>query len=129
MKNLLIIVAISLLPCMAMAQDTPVAASLTDTTLNLAREQYCIITPRGKLFSDKITLDVDYGQKTSYEQDNGLFDADGKEIYFNSLADGLNFMARRGWLYVNTIPAREQYTSYLLRRALPLTVSDASVAK
>ena len=112
--------AIGLLPCMAVAQDTPVAANLTDTSLNLAREQYCIVTPRGRTLSNRITLDVDHGQRVSYNGDKGLRDSNGKEIVFNSVADGLNYMARQGWLFVNTLPVHDEYTSYLFRRALPL---------
>jgi hypothetical protein len=128
MKNLIIIMAMGLLPCMAVAQDAPVNPNITDTTLNLAREQYCIVRPRGKLFSRRITLDIDYGLKLLPEDGQSLLDNDGKEIVFNSIVDGLNYMARQGWLFVNTM-VKEEGTTYLFRRALPSPPANTAETK
>jgi hypothetical protein len=121
MKNLLIITAIALLPCMAMAQESKKNLNITDTTKNLAREEYCIVTPRGKSLSTKLYLDVDRGQHITDDDDQKtLLDNNRRPLVFNSLADGLNYMARQGWIYVNTLPVRNEFTSYLFRRALPV---------
>jgi hypothetical protein len=129
MKNLLIITAIALLPCMAMAKESKINLNITDTAKNLAREEYCIVTPRGKSLSTKLYLDVDRGQHITDDDQKTLLDNNRRPLLFNSLADGLNYMARQGWTYVNTLPVRNEFTSYLFRRPLPLTVGNADGAK
>jgi hypothetical protein len=129
MKNLLIITAIALLPCIAMAQESKKNLNITDTTKNLAQEEYCIVTPRGKSLSTKLYLDVDHGQHITDDDQKTLLDNNRRPLVFNSLADGLNYMARQGWIYVNTLPVRNEFTSYLFRRVLPLAVGNANGAK
>ena len=129
MKNLLIITAIALLPCLAMAQESKTNLNITDTTKNLAREEYCIVTPRGKSLSTKLYLDVDRGQHITDDDQKTLLDNNRRPLVFNSLADGLNYMARQGWIYVNTLPVRNEFTSYLFRRELPLTAANIAESK
>jgi len=116
MKKLLLLAAVALLPCLAMAQ-TETAAS-TPTTLNAPAEEYCIIRTHKGVFERTICIDVDRGKGP--DVDKRLRDDNGREIRFNNLADALNYMAQNGWLYVNTIKvSNTDDPDYLMRRPAP----------
>ncbi len=61
---------------------------------------YCEIVGTSQAFSRKITIVVDFGEKMSVWADNRMKDETGKPIVFNSMIDGLNFMGKRGWLFM-----------------------------
>ena len=67
-------------------------------------EQYCqlIVTPR--LFSNKVTVDIDFGEEKSFWKDERLTTYDGKLKKFNTIIDALNFMGKQGWFFINTYP-------------------------
>ena len=69
-------------------------------------EQYCqiIVTPR--LFSNKVTIDIDFGEEKSIWTDNRLKTYDGKLKKFNTVVDALNFMGKEGWVFINAYPIR-----------------------
>ncbi len=79
----------------------PVIAFTQDTT---KVEQYCIMTATNKLFSSKVTIDIDYGEKRSIWKDNRLKDEKGKLVNFNTTVDALNYLGKSGWNLVNTYP-------------------------
>lgn len=57
---------------------------------------YCEIVGTMKIFSGKVTISVDFGQQSAY-QDNRLVDESGKVMTFNSMVDAMNFMSTKGW--------------------------------
>jgi hypothetical protein len=67
-------------------------------------EQYCqlIVTPR--LFSNKVTVDIDFGEEKSFWRDERIQTYDGKIRKFNTIIDALNFMGKQGWIFINTYP-------------------------
>jgi hypothetical protein len=67
-------------------------------------EQYCqlIITPR--LFSSKVTIDLDFGEEKSFWKDERMRNDDGKVKKFNTIIDALNLMGKQGWIFINTYP-------------------------
>lgn len=72
---------------------------------------YCEIVGTGKLFSTKVSIEVDFGQETGYwtqYKDRILVDENGKKVSFNSMVHALNYMAKLGWkfeqAYVITSP-------------------------
>jgi hypothetical protein len=67
-------------------------------------EQYCqlIVTPR--LFSNKVTVDIDFGEEKSFWKDERMTTYDGKLRKFNTIIDALNFMGKQGWIFINTYP-------------------------
>lgn len=67
-------------------------------------EQYCQVIATGKLFSNKVTIDVDYGEERSFWKDNRLKDEEGNLKKFNSIIDALNYLGRSGWKLVNAYP-------------------------
>lgn len=61
------------------------------------------------LFSNKVTIRVDLGQSVSYwkQNDMKLVDKDGKDVVFNSMVDGMNYMGERGWEFVQAYVVTE----------------------
>nr|WP_067059764.1 hypothetical protein [Mucilaginibacter sp. L294] len=116
MKKLILLAAVALLPCLAMAQTETTTA--TPTTLKVPAEEYCIIRTHKGVFERTICIDVDRGKGP--DVDKRLRDDNGKEMRFNNLADALNYMAQNGWLYVNSIKvSNTDDPDYLMRRPLP----------
>jgi hypothetical protein len=93
MKKAFVFIFIQMLAIASFAQS--------DTT---KIEQYCqiIVTPR--LFSNKVTIDVDFGEEKSFWADNRLRTYDGKFQKFNTVVDALNFMGKEGWIFINAYP-------------------------
>lgn len=62
---------------------------------------YCeIISTSRSLFSNKTTVELDFGQYASWwSADRNLVDENGESIQFNSVLDAVNYMAARGWIF------------------------------
>lgn len=59
---------------------------------------YCEIVAVPKLFSNKATVELDFGQYAGFwSTDRQLVDEQGNAINFNSALDAANYMSRRGW--------------------------------
>jgi hypothetical protein len=59
---------------------------------------YCEIIATPKFFSNKTTVELDFGQYSGFwTADRQLVDEEGNTISFNSALDAANYMARRGW--------------------------------
>jgi hypothetical protein len=89
-------------------------------------EQYCEMTAQQKLFSRKVTIDVDYGEerKLFSFRDTRVRDDLGRVKAFNSVVDALNFMGRSGWKLVNAFLVTENSNlvyHYVLRREFDKT--------
>lgn len=69
-------------------------------------EQYCELVAQGKLFSRKVTIDVNFGEERKFfAGDTRLKDeVTGKVKNFNSVTDALNYMGMQGWTLVNAFP-------------------------
>ena len=67
-------------------------------------EQYCEVVATGRLLSNKVTIDIDYGDEKSFWKDNRLKDEDGKLKKFNTVIDALNYLGKSGWKLVNAFP-------------------------
>ncbi len=64
------------------------------------QKTFCELVGTGKLFSNKVTITVDFGQETSFwtgYSNQYLVDEEGKAIKFNSMVDAMNFMGKLGW--------------------------------
>ena len=95
MKKLLIISTALLMSFASLAQN--------DTT---KIEQYCQIIATPRLFSNKVTIDIDLGEEKSFWRDNRLKTYDGRLKKFNTIIDALNFMGKEGWVFINAYPIR-----------------------
>ena len=69
-------------------------------------EQYCqvIITP--KLLSNKVTIDIDFGEEKSYWNDTRIRTEFGQLKKFNSVIDAMNYMGKLGWTFINAFPVK-----------------------
>lgn len=87
--------------CLFMA----VSANAQTDTLNVeTQEVYCMVVGEGRLFSNKCTITIDFGQKTNFWAGSSqmkMVDENGKTIKFNSLIDACNYVASLGWTFVN----------------------------
>lgn len=77
--------------------------SQTDTT---KIEQYCEVIATPRLLSNKVTLEVNYGEEKSYWRDTRLKNDDGRLKKFNTIVDALNYMGKDGWIFVNAYPVK-----------------------
>ena len=78
----------------------------TDTT---RVEQYCEVIATPRLLSNKVTIEINYGEEQPYWRDKRL-KIEGKFRKFNSVIDALNYMGREGWIFVNAFPITDGTT-------------------
>ncbi len=95
MKKLLIITIVLLSSIVSNAQ--------ADTS---KVEQYCQLIATPRLLSNKVTIDIDFGDEKSFWHDNRLKTYDGKIKKFNTIIDAMNYMGRDGWVFINAYPVR-----------------------
>ena len=67
-------------------------------------EKYCEITAVQKMFSNKVTIAVDFGEERGLFKDIRVRDEEGKVVKFNSLVDALNYMGSQNWKFINAFP-------------------------
>jgi hypothetical protein len=83
--------------------------------------QYIEIVGTGKIFSTKLTIQIDFGQhdKVFRTKDTQVKDLDGKLMIFNSMVDAMNFFGTNGYefeqAYVVTVSNSNIY-HYLMRK-------------
>jgi hypothetical protein len=114
MKKLLIISIVVLNSIVSNAQ--------TDT---VKVEQYCQIIAKPRLLSNKVTIDIDYGDEKSFWRDNRFKTDEGKLKKFNTIIDAMNYMGREGWIFINAYPVRMGETeTYHFAFKKPFTKSE-----
>jgi hypothetical protein len=76
-------------------------------------EQYCRLVAFNKILSNKVNIDVDFGEERKFFSDNRLRDEEtGKVKKFNTLTDALNYLGSQGWSLVNAYPVPEGSSVY-----------------
>lgn len=63
---------------------------------------YCQIVATEKFLSNKVTIELDFGQKMKYFADNRLKDESGKAVKFNTIVDAMNYMGNQGWEFTQS---------------------------
>ena len=94
------------------------------TTLIFAQDSvkydYCEIVGTSRLLSNKVTVEIDFGQKTKFFSDNRYKDESGKSVVFNSMIDAMNFMGNQGWDFVQayavTVNSNSLVYHYVLKK-------------
>lgn len=71
-------------------------------------EQYCQIIATPRLFSNKVTIDIDLGEEKSFWADTRLRSYSGELKKFNTIIDALNYMGKQGWIFINAYPVRNE---------------------
>jgi hypothetical protein len=62
---------------------------------------YCELVGTARLLSNKVTVEIDFGQATKFFSDRRYKDqSTGKPVVFNSMVDALNFMGKDRWEFV-----------------------------
>lgn len=69
-------------------------------------EQYCQVIATPRLLSNKVTIDIDFGEEKSFWRDTRLKNEAGTVKKFNTVIDAINYMGRQGWIFVNAFPVR-----------------------
>lgn len=97
MRKLCLSAAVALLAFASNAQ------TVNDIPLKDINVTHCQIVGTSKMFSNKVNVDIDFGQENKYfssDKDTKIKGADGKNITFNSMVDALNFMVENGFEFV-----------------------------
>jgi hypothetical protein len=89
-------------------------------------ETYLMIVGSTTSLNSKITIQIDFGQGISNwkPKKSMLMDADGKPIKFNSMIDALNFLAFKGWIFVDahTVTTGNQNVyNWIMKRSIPIS--------
>lgn len=69
-------------------------------TLSMNAENfiYCELVGTGRMLSNKVKVQVDYGQETSFWKGiSYMKDENGKNVEFNSMVDAMNYFGKQGW--------------------------------
>ena len=69
-------------------------------------EQYCQLIVTQRLLSNKVTIDLDFGEEKNFWRDTRLKTSDGKIKKFNTVIDAMNYMGVAGWIFLNAYPVR-----------------------
>ncbi len=95
--------------------------TVNDKPLSEIDVEYVQIVGTSKLLSNKLTIEIDFGQEDKFfsAKDTQLKDKEGKMLVFNSMIDALNFMSKNGYDFVNayviTVNNQNVY-HYLLKK-------------
>lgn len=80
---------------------------VTNAQTDSARvDQYCQLIVTQRLLSNKVTIDLDFGEEKSFWRDTRLKTTDGKIKKFNTVIDAMNYMGMAGWTFINAYPLR-----------------------
>ncbi|MFK8104465.1 MAG: hypothetical protein AB8G15_18205 [Saprospiraceae bacterium] len=83
--------------------------------------EYIRIIGQDRLFSSKVNIHIDFGQKQQFlsSKNRRFKDEHGKQVKFNSMIDALNFMSKSGYEFVTAYTSDgsdECSHHYLLRK-------------
>lgn len=71
-------------------------------------EQYCRLVAQNRLLSNRVNIDLDFGDERRLFSDNRMRDEEtGKLKKFNTVVDALNYMGSQGWVLVNAFPVND----------------------
>ncbi len=97
------------------------AQTVNDIPISEIDVEYVQIVGTAKLLSNKVTIQIDFGQenKVFKTKDTQVRDKDGRLMVFYSMIDALNFMSKNGYDFVEayavTIGNQNVY-HYLLKK-------------
>jgi len=83
--------------------------------------EYIRIVGFSKLLSNKVTIQIDFGQQDKIwkMKDTQLLDKDGKPVVLNSMVAALNFMSENGYEFVQAyafVISNQNVYHYLMRK-------------
>ncbi len=80
-----------------------VANAQTDTA---KVEQYCQVIVTPGLLSNKVSIDIDFGDEKKFWKDTRLRMDSGKIRKFKTIIDAMNYMGMAGWIFINAFLVR-----------------------
>jgi len=95
--------------------------TVNDIPLKEIDVEYVQIVGTSKFLSTKVTIEIDFGQKTKFfssGKETDIKDEKGEKLVFNSMIDALNFMVENGFEFVNAYAisvGNQNVYHYLLR--------------
>ncbi|GAB2632677.1 hypothetical protein [Belliella aquatica] len=97
------------------------AQTVNDIPINEIDVEYIQIVGTSKLLSNKVTIQIDFGQENKYwsNKDTQVKDESGKLLVFNSMIDSLNFLSENGYEFVNAYAitlGNQNVYHYILKR-------------
>jgi len=97
MKKVILIALIGLV-----SLTTSFAQSINGTPIKDIDVEYVQIIGTAKAFSNKVNIQLDFGQKDSMwkAKDTQVLDENGKNVEYNSMIDALNFKSHNGYDFV-----------------------------
>lgn len=103
--------------------------TVNDQPLSEIDVDYVQIVGTSKLLSQKLTIEIDFGQENRLfkSRDTQLKDETGKNLVFNSMIDALNFMSRNGYEFIDAYTLTQGNNNvyhYLLKRQEPALGPD-----
>ncbi|MBN1989417.1 MAG: hypothetical protein JW783_08485 [Bacteroidales bacterium] len=115
MKKLLLAFAIAISALAIKAQ------TVNGIPLDKIDVTYIDIVEYRKFVSDKVNIQLDYGQRSHilYNEERFVKDENGKDMEFNSMMDALNFLSKYGYEYIDSYVTRSKESStshFLLKR-------------
>jgi tryptophan synthase beta subunit len=119
MKLFYSIVAFSVL---TLVPNLSFSQTVNDIPVTEIDVEYIRIVGTSKTFSNKITVEVDFGQQTKFFGKNRMVvkNEEGKLVEFNSMVDALNFFSGIGFEFVTAyafaVDSGQQVYHYLLRK-------------
>lgn len=96
--------------------------TINDIPIKDIDTQYVQIIGTSRVLSDKVNIQIDFGQNTKFFGSNKIkkiLDKDGKIIKFNSMIDALNFMSANGYEFVQAFALEQENQNvyhYLLKK-------------
>jgi len=78
------------------------SVTVNDIPIKNIDVEYIQIVGTSKLMSNKVSIEIDFGQENKYwsNKNTVVKDGDGKKMDFNSMIDALNFMNQNGYEFV-----------------------------
>lgn len=92
-------------------------------------EQYCEVLATGRFLSNKVTIDIDYGEERRLWKDHRLKNDEGKLKKFNSVVDAINYLGKDGWKLVNAFPISSGnglVYHYVFKKEFPLSETQGT---
>ena len=97
------------------------AQTVNDLPIKDIDVEYVQIVGTSKLFSTKLIIQIDFGQRTKFfssGKETIVKNEEGEALDFNSMIDALNFMSKNGFEFVNAYAitmGNQNVYHYLLR--------------
>jgi hypothetical protein len=95
--------------------------TVNDVKISELNVEFAQIVGTSKLFSNKVTIEIDFGQENKIfrTKDTQVKDESGNLMVFNSMVDALNFFSKYGYDFITAYAfavGNQNVYHYLLRK-------------